>query len=350
MDVEPDMAKAMKSFMRVPRYGQAVGRVMVREARVLNWQRIERVIEADYEGAVNVLLETDFGPYLERAGVAREIEEGLRDFLRDQYAFLDQVCAGTRVAEFMHLKYDFHNMKVLLKQMFFGASEDKMLSGLGSIDTGRMAGSLEQKRSGNLPPYWEDLLERLKGRVAKGGGPQKVDTLADREFLERRLWIARAEKSKFLVDFSRAAIDVANLRLLLRARELDKSASYFEEALAEGGRLPRRDMLDLAGQPTDRLSARLLVGRYGRMLEAVFGGDEKRVRLTSLDRDSDEYLLEKIARMKRISIGPERIVSYMIKRENEATLLRIILMGKLHGLSARAIEKRVSPIYLMGGA
>lgn len=339
----------MKSFRKVPRYGMAVGRVMVHEATFLNWQRVERLLESRFDDCITVLLDTEYGPFMENAAVARDVEEGLLAFLKGQYALLDDICAGTFVPGFMHLKYDLHNIKVLLKSSRGETPVDEMLTGLGELDSDRVAMSVEQSGAGNLGAYWERLLSSLQEAVGRMSWPGSVDTAADRVFFERRLEIARSEKSRLLVDFSRAAIDVANLKVLLRGRALEKGPEYYEAAFASGGRLDRLELVGLAGDQPEKLFSRLLSTRYGRMLEHVLQSEERKVRLTSLDRDSDEFLLEKLAGMNRMSIGPERIVRYILKRENEVTLLRITLMGKLHGLPPQVIERRLSSTYARGG-
>lgn len=350
MEVEPEMTRALKTFRRVPRYGHAVGRIMVHESALLNWQRIERMLESDFSGCLGVLQETDYGPYLEGVTVSQEVEDGLQKFLADEYLFLDDIAGGTPVAEMMHIKYDFHNLKVIFQRKYFGESDEEMLSGLGSIDVARAESSVDTPRSGNLSPYWENTIEKIKDTLQRGEiEPSRIDTVADRMYLERRLELARVSGSRFLVNYARAAIDVANLRILLRAREFDKDRDYYTEALADGGRLLKINLIELSGETYDRLAAKLLASRYGRMLDEVLSLEEKRPRLTSLDRSSDEYLLEKLASVSRVSVGPERIVRYIVTRENEVVLIRVILMGKLHGLTPAAIEARLSPAYLSGG-
>lgn len=350
MDIEPEMTRAMKTFRRVTRYGTAVGRIMVREAGLFNWQRVERLIEADYHDALRILLETRYGRYLEGVTVSKGIEDGLQRFMADEYRFLDEVCAGTFVAEFMHAKYDFHNLKVALKRLYFGGGEEEMISRLGSIDSGELERSVEKHRSGYLPGYIERAIERTRAAMERwGDDPQMLDTVIDRLFLERRLELTRLEKSRFLVSFARAAIDVANLKLLLRGRSVDKGRDYFMEALCEGGQLGKTRLIELAGESAERLTARLLATRYGRMLDKVLEAGEGSAGLTSLDRASEEFLVEKLDSSRRMAVGPERIVRYMMALENEVAMLRIVLMGKLHGLSSATIEARLSPVYSRGG-
>jgi len=184
-------------------------------------------------------------------------------------------------------------------------------------------------------------LERASSASRAGADPQVIDTVLDREYLERRLRIAVMERSPLLIDFCRAAIDVANLRVILRALNLGKSPEYVESALADGGSLERDNLVYLYGQPFDYLAERLLDSEYGLMLSDVLSRGERRVRLTSFDQESDDRLLEAINGFKAVSVGPERIVKYMMARENEVAVLRIILMGKLHYLSAEVIEARL---------
>lgn len=347
MDVEPDMARAMKTFRKVPRYGHAVGRIMVHEAALLDWQRIVRLLESGFSECLEILRETEYGPYLEDAVVSGDVEEGLQRFLVGQYSFLDDICAGTYVARFLHLKYDFHNLKVIFKEKYFGDSTEDMLWVLGSLDVEVLEAAINSGQVGHLPRYWDGVVEEVRAAVeADEEDPGTVDAVADRLYLERRLELARMEKSRFLISHARAAIDVANLRILLRGRRLDKEQGYYRLALANGGRLERIMLLDLSGDAHERLAARLISTRYGRMLEEVLHTEDKEVRLTSLDRHSDEYLLEKLGAMDRIRVGPERIVRYILTRENEVVLIRIILQGKLHRLTPAAIEEVINPKYL----
>lgn len=334
------MKRFVRTFSKASRYGHAVGRIMVHEAMLLKGQQVRRMIESDFKEALDVSLETVYGPYLEGATVPGEIEDGLERFLVDEYGFFDDVCEGTLVAEFMYLKYDFHNMRVLLKRRFLGDSgDDRLLSGLGGLDMDEMSQAIEGQLSLQLPGYSVDLVERVRSVVERGGADaQRIDTVIDRAFLERRLEVAQAEGSELLVGFCRAAIDVANLRVLLRGIALGKERSFYEEALADGGKLERKQLLEISGEPFGTVSERLLESRYGRMLTGVLEAGEERVRLTSLDRVSDEYLLKQVHGFSRVSVGPERIVRFMLTRENEVAMLRVIFMGKLHGLAPEVIE------------
>jgi V/A-type H+-transporting ATPase subunit C len=343
------MAYSIKSFSKASRYGHAVGRVMVHENTLLTPQLVARMVESDLEEALGVTSETVYGPYLEGASSSKDVEEGLLSFLTDEFRFMDQICAGTLVAKFMHLKYDFHNLKVLLKQKYLGDGGDALLSTLGRIDVAEMRRGLDEGTRGRVPVY---LWDAARAAVAddQQPDPQRIDTVVDRAFLQRRLEIAKEEGSRLLVKFCRAAVDVANLNVLLRGAELDKTGQFYWEALADGGDLDKVLMLRLSGEPFSVVAEKLLGSRYGKMFSSVLGEAGEKVRLTSLDRASDEFLLEQVSGFSVVSMGPERIVRFMLTRENEVAMLRTILLGKLYNLTPDVIESRLPAAYVKEAA
>lgn len=348
MSLRSEMSKIEPSCSRVSRYGQPVGRVMVREATLLKRQQVERMLHSDYRDALGVTFDTVYGQYLEGAEVVADIESGLERFLAEEYRFLDETCSGTLVAEFMHLKYDFHNIRVLAKRHFMGDSGDERLySSLGTVALESLERALEVASSPGLPPRIEETVRLVRSAAERGEQTsQAIDTVIDRAYLKVRLKIAREEGSGSLEDLCRSAIDIANLNILLRGLTLGKESSFYEAALVEGGKLPRKELLALAGQPFSEVARKLLDSRYGRMLSEVLDRGTDRTRLTSLDRISDDYLMDKVNRFSRVSIGPERIIRYMMTRETEVAMLRLILVGKLNQLSTGMIESRLPDEYL----
>lgn len=343
-----DASYVPRYFSKAARYGRAVGRVMVREVTFLSRQQVERMIGLDMRGTLEVIGETVYGPYLKGATEVHEIDKSLLDFLVDEYRFMDEVCAGTLVAEFMHLKYDFHNLKVLLRRnrLASEAEQGVLLDRLGSIDIGAMTEAVE--RGGmtvGVPEFLTRTIDRVDAAIEAHPDPQVIDTVVDRSYLERRLVVAREERSRPLEGFCEAAIDLANLRVILRGYNIGKPPEFYEMALARGGKLDAGRLAALAGKPGNPVLEMLMASGYGKMLEKVLPADGT-VRLTSLDRESDEFLLSHVRGLSRVSVGPERIVRFMLTREDEVMILRVILMGKIHRLTPEFIAGRIPEGYL----
>ncbi|MHB8893672.1 MAG: V-type ATPase subunit [Candidatus Geothermincolia bacterium] len=339
-------------FTKGREYGHAVGRVMVHESTLLKRQQVDRMLYSDYDDALGVAFDTAYGPYLEGAKLPADVEAGLMRFLADEYAFLDEACAGTHVAAFMHLKYDYHNLRVTAKSLYLGDTDgEHLLSGLGSVTPETIRAFLEGRGDPGFPArvaYGARVLRTMAEKVEMNS--ITIETVVDRTFLESRLAVAHEEESRPLEAFCRAAIDAANLLVILRGPSLGKDLAFYEMALAEGGDIPRKKLLSLAMEPFPRVVEELLDTRYGRFLEGAIMKGDKRPRFALLDRASDDYLMEQVRLLGRVSVGPERIVKYMTARENEAMMLRVIFVGKLNELSTELIESRIPRRYIDVGA
>ncbi len=324
------------------KYGYAVGRVKVREMDLLNRQRLGRLIEADFEEALHILEEVDYGDYLKAARVASDVDAGLILFLRDLYSFLGEIApAGSHIGEFLLDRYDFHNLKVLLKQRCCGAGKEGLLLDLGSLEPAILEASLENP-------------SKLPGQMA---GPvlevftlpqvtsEAVDSVVDRHFFEHRLALAREEHSRFMEQFARTSLDLANTKILLRAKNAGKDTAFLLRALAEGGYLAKAWLVSLITQPAEEMLRTLGRSRYAAALLQFLEVEDDQIRLTEYDKRADDLLMAELHRALHIAVGVEPILGYVRGRENDVAVLRIILMGKLHNLSPEDIERHVRRLY-----
>jgi V/A-type H+-transporting ATPase subunit C len=334
--------RRIRPFHDVTRYGYAVGMIRVLETQMLTSQHIERLVDADYDGALHILDETDIGDYLHYARLTKEVDAGLTAFLRDVYDSLEKALPkDSFLMDFFRCRFDFHNLKALLKAEKEGKEPEALLEGLGAVGIETLKAGLENPAA--LPSPYKETVEELAGGWDTS---QQLDTVVDKHYLQYRLFLAKREDSPFMVDFARAAIDLANLKLLLRGRILSKERDFMQAMLAGGGFIDAADLLDLYGDAPETMMKRLEAKvYYSRMLELV-EDEEEIVRLTEFDRRSDDHLMEMVRDTKRISLGVEPIFAYVRARENEALMVRIILEAKLHRISPDAIEKMLRKLYI----
>lgn len=334
--------RRIKPFHDTLRYGYAVGRIRVLEAQVISGQRLRRLIEADYQEALRILDEVPLGDYLVDAGTARQVDQGLTSFLKDVYSSLAEALPrDSFLLPFFLCRYDFHNLKALLKAGTEGVVAEGLLPGLGTIDPVALRKGLDNPAS--LPsPYRETVLACREREAVPG----ETDTAIDRHFLEYRLALALEERSPFVVDYARASIDLANLKLVIRGRGLGRDPGFLEESLARGGFLGTGQLKDLYADEQETMLDRLDDSRYySGLLQALQGSDEV-VGLTDFDRASDDLLMDMVRGAKRVSMGAEPVFAYLRTRENEAMTVRIILMGKLNNISPEVIERHLRKPYL----
>ncbi len=333
--------RRIKPFSDVTRYGHAVGRIRVLEMQMLNSQRLERLIAADFEGALNILDEMAMGDYLASAKLARDVDADLTDFLRNVYSSLGEALPrGSTIMEFFLCRYDFHNLKALLKAGLEEKEPQGLLEGLGTVGVEVLRSGVDDPAT--LPSPYKEAMEE----VAEQSSPQELDTLVEKHYLAYRLFLAKREGSPFIVDFARASIDLANLKLVIRARFLSKEREFLETMIVRGGFVPAVNLLDLYGDPPEVMAKKLEANPYYSKLLEIAESVDKVVRLTDFDRKSDDLLMDLVRGMKRVSVGVEPIFAYLRARENEVLIVRMVLIAKLHNVSPDAIEKSLRKLYI----
>ncbi len=341
----PDFLKVdlrrIRPFHDTTRYGFAVGRIRVLEMQMLNTQRLERLVDADFEGALNILDEIAMGNYLAGAKLARDVDVDLTAFLRDVYSSLaESLPRGSIIVDFFLCRYDFHNLKALLKARMEGQEPQGLLEGLGTVGLDALRSGMENPAE--MPSPYKEAMEE----VAELTSPQELDTLLEKRFLAHRLFLARREDSPFVIDFARASIDLANLKLLIRARLLSKEREFLAAMIVKGGFVPDGDLLDLYVEPPEMMAKRLEANAYYSKLMEIVESEDRVVRLTDFDRRSDDQLMDMVRGMKRVSVGVEPVFAYVRARENEALVVRTILISKLHKIPPAIIEKALRKLYI----
>ena len=84
-----------------------------------------------------------------------------------------------------------------------------------------------------------------------------------------------------------------------------------------------------------------LNGRHTPLLIMVKGGS-----LTDFEKACDNAVLRTAAGARRVPFGVEVALGYLIAKEAEWTAVRIVMAGRLAGLSADAIRERLRDTYV----
>jgi V/A-type H+-transporting ATPase subunit C len=328
-------------------YAHAVARIRALEAGLLVRADLDRIIAAPgFEEAWKAAREP--------AGIAEtwpaaRYEEALSAALEEGYAYVASFLPGPEVTDWLRLRHDYHNLKVVLKELWLGERPDPAaFSALGSTTTQELRRQVEAVHEtrpdagAELPQYWwpTALEPHLRRAVAAAravweetGDPQLLDVVVDRAMFAE-LVDAAAQLGGFVREFARELVDTANLRVLLRVQRLGKDRAFLERVLIDGGQIPRGRWPECFGEPIDRIAG--LVGEpYGSLVRALDGD------AGAVERAADNLMLARLRSARLVAMGPEPVLAYLWQRENDLRNVRIIMSGKLNGVPAEAIRERL---------
>lgn len=328
------------------KYGYGVGRVKVLETRLLNVQRLERLVEAaDFSQAVHILGETEYGHVLEGAETSDEVEKALDDYMVQVYKFLREANLGENWLSFFLLRYDMHNLRVILKSHFLGEEVDVFFPpGWLDIELAKEAVSFDQLQ--RLPAPYNRTAKHASEKYEATKLGQMIDIVIDQEMFEELYRLALAEKRRFLKEFVMISIDIANLKTFLRSKILGKRLDFVAESLIEHGTLPKQLFLALFPDSWEGIIGRFRATRYANLFVEGWREAMERGSLNHFDAVADNFLLNLAKHGKRVSLGPEPVFGYTLAKENEIKIIRIILIGKLAGLSKKVLKERMRSLYV----
>lgn len=314
-----------------------------RERDLLTGARMERMIEAPTaEEAAKVLTEIGYGEF--DAASQRELGSVLASEQEKLFQDLYRFVPDKAVVDVFKVKYDYHNLKALLKARATGTdAPDRLLLDAGRVSAEEMRRAVWEGDYGALPPALRAAAGDASEVLSATGDPQLADFLLDRAYYEEMISDARATGSDFLVRYVQAAIDAANLRSAVRTLRMKKGADMLRRVLVPGGTID-----------PDSVQAAALSGsleelyRSGNLRQAAELGTAAAAggSLTAFEKACDDAVAAVAASAKSVPFGVEAVISYLAAKEIEFTAVRIIMSGRMAGISGDTIRERLREAYV----
>jgi len=325
------------------RYTYAVARVRALEARLISAGDMERLLEEEtHAEAIRALGE--FPDYAEIVSAGdMEPEEILEEQLRQTYELICELSLGSKVIRTLRLKYDFHNLKALLKARSLGVLPEGF-SSVGFLSQEQLIGILDEKTfGGDVDPFAGKTVLAALGRLGQEVELDKIDTVLDRFYYE--VFLSNLSVNPFLEEYARRTIDLINLRTFWRVQAMGWPEGKLDQTLFPGGRIEPSFFTASFATPIADLGAKVPDHAYRRIIREALGPYQSRKDLLALDRLTDDFLIELLRRAKHFCFGLEPLVGYVAAKENEVMRLRTILYGKEKSFPEESVRELLRTSY-----
>lgn len=319
------------------RYTYAVGRIKALEARLISPAEMERLLEEEtLAGAFRALGE--FSDYAETIAAEKKgPEEILEEQLARAYDAVSEFSLGSNAIQTLRLKYDFHNLKVLLKARLLGAEPDGF-SKIGFLSLEEFNRLLaEGTVGGEVDRFAAEAILTALSEVDDGDSLERIEVVLDKSYY--RLFLNNLSVNPFLEEYARRTIDLINLRTFWRVQLMDWPEERLAESLLHGGTIQKAFFTANLATPIADLSPKLTDDAYRRILREAKNAYQTKGDLSVLDKLTDDFLVEFLRRAKYYCFGLEPLVGYIAAKENEVMQLRVILHGKEKALLADSLRE-----------
>ena len=328
-------------------YAHAVGRIKVKETKLLDENIINRLIdEPQLESVYRILEETDYGQYIgeiRKGNISSRANLAYKE-LKD---FLLEIAPNPDKIKLFYFKYDFHNMKLLFKSHYLEKDASSYLMPLGNIDPEILIKHFSGEEEVELDNEVKDIISELLEKPKDSFDSFILDVTLDKHYFEFLTRKSRKYKEKFINEWLKTEIDLANIKTYIRIENLHikEELQHLSEYLIPGGSIPHDTFLNNIDDYPAFIN-KLSVSCYAKIVGEGIAYYQQHKTFSLLEKLMDNFIIELAKKSRFVLFGIEPLIGYLLAREKEMKILRIILTCKISGLPIETIKERVGEVYV----
>jgi len=265
------------------------------------------------------------------------------------YNIVREITNGLELFNIFRYGYDGINIKLALKTAAAGLAPLQFLTELGTVPAETLVDGIDKGSIPELPTEMQQAVKEAKTELASAdiagrdyGDPQRVDIIIDKATVSSIYRVVHEYDNALFKKYVRSKIDIDNIRSLIRIRRMGKNTRLLESALIAGGYIGTEKLIGAFSGGMQEIAALVKSTRYGTALEGAFDGPETdRDRLAKVEKLCDNYMLGFIGESNRVVFGVEPILGYILEKENEIKMARMIMASKAAGISVNTGVERL---------
>lgn len=329
------------------RYAYAVGVIRVLQTRSLPKERIDRAADAsDVQEVLRILAETPYSEYLSTLKGPEEYESFLETEHQKVFDLLQELTKDPALTDVLRYRFDFHNLKVALKEKYGEHELTSAYVSLGSVPISVTRAAVSEEDFSSFPVWLAQSAELAFREFPERHDPKWIDVLIDREMYRLLVTTSKTERCLFLHDLIRREIDLINILSLFRLRRLGQGRGFFGESVVGGGTLSREFFLQLFDETPEAVPGRFAYTPYRDLVENGWEWLNTKGSFVLFERMGRELILEYLRRANLIAFGIEPLLAYVYAKENELRMIRTIMVGKLNALESSQIKESLPSVYV----
>lgn len=333
--------------MKAMQFTQVIPRLRVLETRLLDKAKIDRMIDSDSaEASIKVLQETEYANVMSEVKRAEDYEIMLSSELKRIYNEMYSMSPSRALIDLMGIKYDYHNIKVIIKGMILEKDFSDLLIPVGVNDINKLKYSIENNELSGFAPIMRKAIEEAIEDYNSKKDPQRIDVILDKYMFEDMKLIAKEIDDKFADKYVSSLIDLTNVKTLLRVKKQNKSREFLLSVVIDGGSIDKETLAALLTDSVENIPGKLSYTDYVDVLKDGVEEYSKNGSAGLLEKLIDNYIMDMMKDAKLIPFGIEPVLAYIYAKETEIKVIRIIMVGKLNNIAGEVIRERLRDIYV----
>ncbi|MBS9776075.1 MAG: V-type ATPase subunit [Fusobacterium sp.] len=330
-------------------YAHGVVVARVNEKKLLKKDDLDKMMKANSpEEVFKILLDSDYSKSAVGVENLRDYELLLKNETTRMFKLgLEMLDKKDEkgILELLSLKYNYHNLKSILKGKVSGINLENLFIYSILSDPNKIQLQFESGKFTNIRDEFKEALKEAEKKYSETNDPQIIDIVIDRAFYKHLKAVADSLEIDLFKDYASSIIDFYNLSSMMRARNMGRDIYFLDEILVEGGNVAINKLKSLFKEDFEKVILALKSEKFGRILVKYIDKYKETKSFTIIESVKDEYLSKLREDSKFVFFGPEPIFSYLLAKEKEIAIVRTIIIAKLNNISPEKIKERLGDIY-----
>lgn len=328
-------------------YAQAVSRIRAMETKLLDSSKINRMIESSTASeAMKILQETEYAEFMGNVKRAEDYEILLSEELKRVYSLIYDISPEKLIIDILSLRYDYHNIKVLLKAKALNKDFDYLLIPIGTVDIKTLKSSIDSEDYIDLSANMREAIESVLKVFEFDKDPQKIDIYLDKYLFKEQLELSSKLNDPFVINYMKQLIDITNIKTFLRVKKQKKEKDFLNEVLIDEGKIDFDVYNNYYNDSNENFMNKISYTDYFDILRDGIEEFNSTGSLNAFEKLSDNFMMKFIREAKYVSFGVEPIIAYVLAKETEIKVVRIIMVGKLNNVEPDVIKGRLRDMYV----
>src|SRR5699024_3376694 len=138
------------------------------------------------------------------------------------YKLMYEVTREKVVVDLLALKYDYHNLKVLVKENALETNFEDLYVPIGSVDFERLKTDYTSGSLIDIDTRFREALEAVNEDFVENKDPQRIDLILDRYYFSHLYDLAKETEIPLFVEHVQDLIDFTNIKTLIRVKSQHK--------------------------------------------------------------------------------------------------------------------------------
>ncbi len=318
-------------------YAYAVARIRAKELTLLSAQTLDTLMAAKTAAdCVRLLAEKGWG-----TGDANQSISSLLLTEREKtWALLRELVDDMSVFDVFLLANDYHNLKAAIKLVYTDQTLAGVYSHNGTAAPELIYDAVRERDYAALPEGMRAAAEEAYLALSHTGDGQLCDVIVDRAALQAVLEAGNASAFGLIRSYAQLTAALANIKIAARCQKTGKRLEFIKKALCPCEGLDTDSLAEAAAGGFEPMLKYLETTAFADAATALRGS------FAQYERYADNAVMELIRPQKYHSFTVEPLAAYLLARENELAMVRLILTAKQNQLSEQSVRERLREMYV----